>query len=153
MRNIERFNLYTAYLFAHFYESFPIARAIDPTQIVNGLKLPPQVVSKGEAASEENKLVTHTLQWLVDTGYLIMREGGAHVRRYVLAPKALEALNATVSALEGRKAEPNEQSVGQKLADVATDFGNELVGETRKQVAAQLVGQVIGHAMKVITGP
>ncbi len=153
MKNVERFNLYTAFLFAHFYENFPIARAIDPTDIVNSLKLPPLVVAKGDPASEENKLVVHTLQWLVDTGYLIMRESGAHVRRYVLAPKALEALNATVSALEGRRAEPDEQSVGEKLADATTTFGNELASESRKQVAAQLVGQVIGHAMKAITGP
>jgi hypothetical protein len=89
----------------------------------------------------------------VDTGYLIMRESGAHVKRYVLSPKAFEALSATLSALEGKKSEAKEKSVGEVLSDAAAGAGKEMAKETWKQVSSQIVGQVIGHAVKVISGP
>jgi hypothetical protein len=153
MKNIERFNLYTAYLFGTLYEQFPIARAIDESEVVRALKLPPQEASEGiDPASEENKLVTQTLEWLVDTGYLIKRVNAASVERYVLAPKAFEALNAKVSALEGNAAVPGEESVGQKLAAAATNASREAGKETLRQFAAQIVGLVIGHAAKAWTG-
>jgi hypothetical protein len=55
-------------------------------------------------------------------------------------------------SLRGKKGEPT-QSVGDKLVDVAGGFGKELGKETRKQVATQLVGAVIGHAMKAFSSP
>ncbi|WP_072376507.1 hypothetical protein [Hyphomicrobium sp. NDB2Meth4] len=154
MKNIERFNLYAAYVLGKLYDQFPVARAIDTKDVIEALKLPPQKPDpKQNAESMEHAFVTHTLQWLVDTGYLIMRESGTHVKRYVLSPKAFEALSATLSALEGKKSEAKEKSVGEVLSDAATGAGKEMAKETWKQVSSQIVGQVIGHAVKVISGP
>jgi hypothetical protein len=66
-------------------------------------------------------------------------------------PKAFEALNATLSALEGKKAKTDEKSVGARLSEVATEAGKEMAKETWKQAASEMVGQVIGHAAKVFT--
>ena len=154
MKNIERFNAYTGYIFGVLYERFPVARGFDEVEIARDLTLPPQIVGKGQdALSEEGKLVLHTLTWLVETGYLIRRVEASGTTRYVLAPKALEALNATVSALEGKKPQPEEQTVGAKLAEVASGTGKELAKEARKQLVTQMVGQVIGYAVKAFTSP
>lgn len=152
MKNIERFNLYTAYLLGKLYDEFPVARAIDTRQVIAALALPLQESdAKRDAVAKENTFVSQTLQWLVDTEYLIMRETGTHVRRYVLSPRAFEALNATLSALEGRSAEPDEKSVGEILSEVAADTGKEMAKETWKQATSQIVGQVIGHAVKALS--
>jgi hypothetical protein len=156
MKNIERFNLYTAYLFGKLYEEFPVHREIVAAEVVAILKLPPpeKLAKNHDAAGTEANFVAHTLMWLVDTGYLIMRlrPKGATGKRYVLAPKAFEALNATLSALEGKKPTEDEKSVGQRLSEAAEEVGREVAREARKQVASQIVGQVIGHAMRTFTG-
>lgn len=153
IKNVERFNLYTAYLFGFFYDQFPIARGVDEGQVIAALGLPLQETSKGiDPKSEEHKLVSHTLHWLVENGYLIKRVDGASVERYVLTPKAFEALNAKVSVLEGKKEDPAEESVGEKLAAAATDAGKEMGKETVRQFAAQIVGLVIGNAAKAWAG-
>ena len=155
MKNIERFNLYTAYLFGKLYEEFPVHREVEPADVVATLKFPPpeKLAPKHDAASTEANFVAHTLRWLVDTGYLILKESGNNKKRYVLAPKALEALSATLSALEGKKAKEDEKSVGEVLSEAAADAGKELAKETQKQVISQVVGQVIGHAMKAFSHP
>jgi hypothetical protein len=75
MKNIERFNLYTAYIFGRLYDEFPVARKIDVTEVVAALKLPTQPGVHADP-TKENNFVAHTLAWLVDTGYLIMRKAG-----------------------------------------------------------------------------
>ena len=74
MKNVERFNLYTAFLFGHFYDQFPIARAIDVATVVSAVRLPEQEVPDPQAA--ERSLVAQTLEWLVETGYLIQARPG-----------------------------------------------------------------------------
>lgn len=125
MNNIERFNLYTAYLFGKLYEEFPVHREIVADEVVDALKLPPpeKLAKNHNARSTEANLVAHTLMWLVDTGYVILRESGANRKRYVLAPKAFEALNATLSALEGKKDQENEKSVGERLSEIVKEGG------------------------------
>lgn len=155
MKNIERFNLYTAYLFGKLYEEFPVHREIEATEVVDALALPPQekLAKNHDARSTEANFVAHTVMWLVDTGYVILRESGGNRKRYVLAPKAFEALNATLSALEGKRAKVDEKSVGERLSEVVTEAGKDLAKETWKQVVSQMVGQVIGHAAKVFGNP
>ncbi|MGF1619475.1 MAG: hypothetical protein ACFCUR_02535 [Rhodomicrobiaceae bacterium] len=155
MKNIERFNLYTAYLFGKLYEEFPVHREIVPVDIVDTLKLPPpeKLAKNHDARSTDANFVAHTVMWLVDTGYIILRSSGANRKRYVLAPKAFEALSATLSALEGKKAEEDEKSVGERLSEIAADAGKEAAKEGWRKTISEMVGQVIGHAMKAFTSP
>jgi hypothetical protein len=157
MTNIERFNLYTAFIFGKLYEEFPVHQGLEATAIVTLLKLPaPEKLAKNhDAMGTEANLVAHSLMWLVDTGYLILRERGPNKsrKRYVLAPKAFEAMNAALPEALRQGQEEKTKSVGEKLTEVSREFGSELAKETRRQVASQLVGQVIGHAMRTISGP
>jgi hypothetical protein len=152
MKNIERFNLYTAYIFGKLYEDFPVHREVQPAEVVAVLKLPPpeKLAKNHDAAGTEANFVAHTLRWLVETGYLILRETATR-KRYVLAPKAFEALNATLSALEGKKAKEHEKSVGERLSEVATEAGKDLAKETWTKLASEIVGGVIGHAAKAFS--
>jgi hypothetical protein len=152
MKNIERFNLYAAYIFGKLYEEFPVRRGIEPADVVAILKLPPQekLEKNHDAVSTETNFVAHTLRWLVETHYLILYETASR-KRYVLAPKAFEALNATLSALEGKKAKEDEKSVGERLSEVATEAGKDLAKETWKKLASEIVGGVIGHAAKAFS--
>ena len=94
--------------------------------------------------------MAYTLRWLQETGY-IKAYGTDENRTFVLEPRAFEAMAAPLPrALSG--ADVAVRSVGEKLVDVAGGFGGELATETRKEIASQLVGQVIGHAMKAFAG-
>lgn len=154
MKNIERFNLYTAYLFATLYEKFPLHTEIDPVAVVKAVNLPPptELAKNHDGLGTEANLVQHSVLWLVDTGYLIRRELGSDKKRirYVLSPKALEAMNA---ALPDTLAQPKEEpkSVGEKLTEVVGDFGKEVGKESRRQIASQIVGQIIGFAARAFT--
>jgi hypothetical protein len=154
MKNIERFNLCTAYLFGKLYEEFPVHCKVIPTDVVRALKLPPpeKLAKNHDAEATEANLVAHTLLWLVETGYVIKRVRSATRTRYVLAPKALEALNAPLNPLKGNKNAGDKKSIGERLAEVATEAGKDVAKETWKQSVTQLVGQVIGHAAKVFSG-
>ena len=154
MKNIERFNLYTAYLLGKLYDEFPVARTVETKAVIDALKLPAQEKDeKHTPEAQEHQFVSQTLMWLVDTEYLIKREAGSGVKRYVLSPKAFEALNATLSTLEGKSPKADEKSVGERLSEVAADAGKEMAKEGLRKVMSEMVGQVIGHAMKVLSGP
>lgn len=162
MKNIERFNLYAAYLFGKLYQEFPVHRPIDPVEVVRSVNLPPpEKLAEGhDAMATEANLVVHTVMWLVETGYLVerLRKKG---KRYVLAPKAFEAMKAPLLAsLQQGEEGTKTKSVGEKLVEVSREFSRELAKESRRQgasklveVSSQLVGQVIGHAMKTFSGP
>ena len=148
--NIERFNLYTAHIFGMLYKEFPVAREIVPAEVVK--ELSGIIEHKPEETDKQrNGFVAHTLRWLSDTHYLMADGQGA--KRYVLAPRAFEALSATLSALEGKRSVVDEKSVGQQLVDVSKDLGKEFGNKAKSEIAAQLVGTVIGHAMRVLTTP
>lgn len=153
MKNIERFNLYTAYLFGKLYEEFPVHREIIAAEVVDALKLPPleKLAKNHDARSTDANFVAHTLLWLVDTGYIILREGGGNRKRYVLSPKAFEALHATLSALEGKKGTAAEESVGDKLVAASKDLGKEVASEAKKEAISKMVGEVIGYAFRAMT--
>jgi hypothetical protein len=149
MKNIERFNVYTAHIFGVLYNEFPVPRMMHAREVVTAVRASLELSPDEEA--KQNKFVNHTLRWLQETGY-IKAYGTDENRTFVLEPRAFEAMAAPLpSALRG--GDLAVQSVGEKLVDVAGDLGREVGKETRKEVAAQLVGQVIGHAMKVFTGP
>ncbi len=155
MKNIERFNLYTAYLFGKLYEEFPVHQEVNPVELVAALDLPPpeKLAKNHDAVSTEANLVAHTLMWLVDTGYVILRRRGAKGTRirYVLAPKAFEALNVRLSALGEKKGKEGGKSVGERLAELARDAGKEMAKETWKQAVSKMVGFVIGYAAQAFS--
>ncbi len=62
-------------------------------------------------SEQQSKFFVNTMMWLEETGYIKSR-GAGQDRKIVLMPKAFEALNATLSALEGKKAKTDEKSVG-----------------------------------------
>jgi hypothetical protein len=150
MKNIERFNLYTAHIFGMLYASFPVARMVHAQEVVNAIQDSLEL-APGEL-EQQSKFFVNTMMWLEETGYIKSR-GAGQDRKIVLMPKAFEALNATLSALEGKKAKTDEKSVGARLSEVATEAGKEMAKETWKQAASEMVGQVIGHAAKVFTSP
>jgi hypothetical protein len=103
---------------------------------------------------DANNFVAHTISWLVETGYLInMNDGSlAAQNKYVLSPKAFEAMNAALpKSLAGDK-EESSKTVGQKLTELAVNTGKQAGAEGRSQAIAQFVGQVIGWAMKAFNG-
>jgi hypothetical protein len=152
MKNIERFNLYTAYIFGKLYEDFPVHREVQPAEVVAVLKLPPpeKLAKNHDAAGTEANFVAHTLRWLVETGYLILRETATGRDTYWLQRRS-KLLNATLSALEGKKAKEHEKSVGERLSEVATEAGKDLAKETWTKLASEIVGGVIGHAAKAFS--
>ena len=115
MKNVERFNLYTAHIFGVLYDQFPIARKVDEVEIVKQLNLEPRALDE---KPNEATFVVSTVRWLTETGYLFEYKNDV-ASRYVLSPKAFEALNATLSSLQGKKSKPNEATVGERLAEVA----------------------------------
>jgi hypothetical protein len=144
--NLDLFNLYTARILARLYEEFPIARAIIEEDVVN----PPQhrtgPIPDTEEQRRKREVAHHTRVWLTDTGYLLERPGNTY--RWVLAPKALEILNAPLTALLPKERD-GTKTVGTKLADVT----KEVATEGTKKAVAEIVGQVIGAAVKSFTGP
>jgi hypothetical protein len=150
MKNIERFNLYTAHIFVMLYTSFPVARRVYFPEVFNAVKASLELEPKEE--EEQSKFFANTMMWLEETGYIRSR-GAGQDRKIVLTPRAFEAMAAPLPTSLRQKDEEKELlSVGEKLIDVAGGFGTELAKETRKQVASQLVGQVIGYAGRSFFG-
>jgi hypothetical protein len=151
MKNIERFNLYTAYLFATLYEEFPLHTEISPQDVVKAVNLPPptKLAKNHDAASTEANLIQHTVLWLVDTGYLIERKLGAEGKRirYVLSPKAFDAMNTMLPGALRQSKEEKTKSVGQKLLELVKDTGLGFLKEGQKQSISQLVSVIIGRAI------
>jgi hypothetical protein len=124
MKNIERFNLYTAHIFGVLYNEFPVPRMMHGHEVVTAVRASLDL-SPGEEAMQ-HKFVSYTLRWLLETGY-IKAYGNDENRTYVLEPRAFEAMAQPLPmALRGKDAEV--QSVGEKLVDVAGGFGQKLRG-------------------------
>lgn len=152
MKNIERFNLYTAHILATLYETFPVSKQLQAGEIVVAMKAVVPFANEKDQR-DLNGFVGQTLLWLTETGYLLQR-GGTSPFRYVLSPKAFEAMNAALpDALSKKEGKGGAKTVGEKLTEVAVDTAKETGTETKSQVIAQLVGQVIGWAMKTLSGP
>jgi hypothetical protein len=89
MKNIERFNLYTAHIFGMLYASFPVARMVHAQEVVNAIQDSLEL-APGEL-EQQSKFFVNTMMWLEETGYIKSR-GAGQDRKIVLMPKAFEAL-------------------------------------------------------------
>ena len=140
MENIELFNLYAGRIFARLYAAFPIARTIQHVDTINPPEARADLKTDTEDYRNQLEIASATVLWLADTGYLIVRGTGSP-DRYVLSPKALEALNASVPALSPK--EP-AKTLGEQLTEVTKDVGS----EAKTKAIGEIVGQVIGAAFK-----
>jgi hypothetical protein len=148
MQNIERFNLYTVHILSRLYAEFPVRKEIPAEEVVEALR---SVIpfDGADGKRELTQFVQYTLIWLIDTDYLLA--SGEIPRRLVLAPKAFEVLAAELPKSLRQKSDEEAKSLGEKFTDVSKELGSTIASEAKKQIASQLVGQVIGNAMKAFT--
>ncbi|MEZ5898043.1 MAG: hypothetical protein R3D51_00985 [Hyphomicrobiaceae bacterium] len=145
MKNIEQFNLCAAHLLVKLHNHFPVGIKLRPAEIVRELNgaIADGVVNKVDA----NTFVAYTVRWLVQTGYFLEREGTTTANnKYVLSPKAFEALNAALPAALGGKTKEEQKTVGEKLAEAAMTTGKEAGKEAKTQTIRQIIGWILGLA-------
>jgi hypothetical protein len=116
MKNIERFDAYALHIFGILYEAFPVPRRLDNLEIVKALELPAQ--------ESETAIVQGTIDWLRDTGFLrFTDESDTRDKmqyRYVLAPRAFEALRRDLPKSLKPKAERSEpKSLGEEAVSLS----------------------------------
>jgi len=87
----------------------------------------------------------------VEIEYFICRGKGSGAE-YVLSPKSFEVLNALPSALARKEAEPDEKTFGERLLEATQGFSRDFVHDARKQVASELVKQIIGYGIRSVGG-
>lgn len=105
--NIERFNEYTARIFAALYEAFPEEKAISaPAMLGIDMDEYPHPIDW----PRELQIFDATLRWLEKAEYIWCKGGIQLGTIAVLSPKGLEALRATPTSLE--RGEP----IGEALA-------------------------------------
>jgi len=142
MKNIDRFNLYTAHIFAKLYEDFPIARVIDEPDIVRAVALQKE---QGESETDQNNLVRHSINWLEKTGYLrLMQDNPDAPKRYTLSPKAFEALAANTPDELRETSTSETHTAGEALMNWVKQAGSDIATEARTQFATQFVAFIIG---------
>ncbi len=160
MKNIETFNIFVADILSHLYQSFPVPCDMESdetmTRVENSLKkLYPEGVVKTDmetwwVASPNEDLVgkislcefwEETVNWLQQSGYLTAEQGESHYfLTMVLTAKGLEALNATIDALDP------DRTIGTVLSDAATS-GSKEAGKT---IVSKGVEMLLGLGIKML---
>lgn len=153
--NINQFNLYTAYIFARLYSSFPIRIRIDFADVIKQVDFKDDHVVEGKDQFERNiEVARHTAEWLISEGYISGNSvthktvkptnplsGDVHLSAVVtfqglengtLTSKALHVLRATPSSLD--------QPLGDKITDAVENVGVE--------ASKAAIGELIGLAIK-----
>jgi hypothetical protein len=152
--NIDKFSAYTGKILAKLHQAFPQPTFIDASEIATGK---PTKGSGPDGSVSVNDLqattlnadvvfCAHTIRWLYETGYFTgqMSQYDVRVSNAVLTPKSFEALAAVPDVLDG-----NKQTLGQRLGNFATSTASDAV----KGGVNQIVGQVIGAALRGFIGP
>jgi hypothetical protein len=146
MDNIDQFNLCAAHLLVKLHHRFPVAIKLDASEIVK--ELDGAVTDDVENKVNANTFVAYTIQWLVQTEYLLVREGSSTANnRYVLSPKAFEALNAALPEALGGKPKEQTKTVAEKLAEAAVGAGKEVGKEAKTQTIKQIISWILGLAL------
>ena len=152
--NIDRFNQYAGFFLARLYESFPVPVDLDCHEAVYHR---PLLGTPGEGSISDKELqrascdaevafAAHTLKWLSETGYFkaeYFRLHDVQAIRVVLTPKGFEALNAAPASLT------RSGPLGQQLSDLSKSAAN----EAGKAAIGEIVGQIIGVALKGLFTP
>jgi len=106
MDNIERFNQYTARVFADLYEAFPERKALTPKALI---EIDPEDFPNPSDMPPEVHFLDETLRWLERAGY-IWSDGHIDLgTRAVLTPKGLEVLRCVPSTVD------STESVGEQI--------------------------------------
>lgn len=133
--NIDQFNEVTGEVFAHLYENFPIPVLLRPELFGIEEHLEGEydswngVTTGATPISKDEIIFGHTVQWLIDSGYLTsgrlpagsMPEVRTYFDRARLTAKGLEVLNAIPENLTQR------EPIGQRLAEATKSGGKEIL--------------------------
>lgn len=137
--NIEKFDALVVRVLGDLYEQFPVPTKIHANAYMDNVSTDGAALGS-EVLSEGGRFLNHTLNWLQDSGYVRFKElnhappGGAN--QVVLTAKALEALRAMPSSLEG------QTTLGERMKEQA--------GATASEGASQLVGVLVREGLKVV---
>jgi len=153
--NINQFDLYTAYIFARLYSSFPVRIKIDFADVIKQVDFKDDHVAEGEDQFERNiEVARHTAEWLISEGYIsgksvihktanptVPFSGDVSISTVVtfqglenstLTSKGFHVLRATPSSLD--------HPLGDKITDAVENVGVE--------ASKAAIGELIGLAIK-----
>lgn len=117
--NIERFDEYVGIVLGHLYRQFPVPVLIDAELIGIDTSLHLREGPGGMGAVVEHLLFPdeqfflHSIQWLVDAGYIQAKRSGDRFSGAVLTSRGLEVLKALPASLQ------SGPSLGEQLVDAS----------------------------------
>jgi hypothetical protein len=127
--NMEKFNYYVGCIFAVLQEEFPCRVSLDVLKII-GAEQCQETYSQGrrntglylrngaiEDISGELKYLFETVNWLIETGYLLGEISSTSIGKSAfatLSPKALEILKVAPSAINS---EHSGKTIGEELSE------------------------------------
>jgi len=137
--NIEKFDEYTALIFARLYGSFPLR--IDLSHVDFLYEEWSREPYDHDVYNPQAEFLTATMQWLKDAGYLSGEPSAIGLYKAVLTAKGLEVLKATPASLE------HGPSIGERISDAVKAEGREtmrgLVSEALG-IGARLISPLVG---------
>jgi hypothetical protein len=136
--NIKEFSEITAVIFSQLYESFPVDRNLDPTEIARTLGIS-DINANLPSGRSFNVVLIHTLALLIREGF-VHSYGNLQRERCVLATKAMSVMNVVLPQLKQPFAtELNQAIQGSKdegrLAALMGDFFGSFTGSLWKSMA------------------
>ena len=144
MRNIELFDVYAVHIFATLHDAFPLPRRIDPVEVVRAVGIPRE---KGEGETHLPHVAQGTVNWLHATGFLL-RDDPSDQRaeatyRYVLSPRAFEAMRLKLPETLQEKGGKTAKTVGDKAKELTMAAGKGFATEAGKKAASGVISFVV----------
>lgn len=130
MRNIDVFNEYVAVILAQLYESFPVKEDLD-VRTISGHTDENEfgiICAPDGRESKEAQVAYHSIEWLVDTGYIRADEPRPHrfFRGCVLTSAGLKLLQAIPESVQVK------ETAGDKLVRLVRESSTELARDAAK---------------------
>lgn len=98
--NIVKFNEITATTLLHLYKNFPIAAWFELATLFPDAKIESDAQSGVPMYNANAQLVTSSIKWLIDTGYISGEVNPHHATDLVLTAKGLELLKLAPKSLK-----------------------------------------------------
>lgn len=137
--NIDRFDEYTALIFARLYATFPTRIDLNDLDVIPGAWKDGEFDLDGYQLDAE--FVRATILWLKDAGYIAGRPSNSGLFDAVLTSKGLEVLKAIPASLN------SGPSLGDRITDAVKEEGREtmrsLVSEALG-IGARLISPLVG---------
>ncbi len=135
--NIDLFRIYSGTTFAMLYESFPMSKKLDASQLVEHCKL-----ANDQASRATHELIVHeTWRWLKETGYL---RYDIDSDSYDLTPRSFEGLTFLDDPSGGL-------CRGDKLRQLSRKVGVETVSETMAEIVTNILGSSTRAALSFLS--